>query len=72
LPTLAPNYAPHEAGYYAVVKSLGLRASSNPTIFIDSEGWPWCVPSAVGKSPMELEEILADIKRRMNILPRGD
>lgn len=68
----SPNYAPHETAYYAVIKSLGLRPSANSTIYLDSEGWAWCVPSAVGKSPEELEEILADIKRRMNILPRGD
>jgi hypothetical protein len=56
--------------YYSAIKKLGLRPSNVPTVFIDSEGMTWNVPSPEGRTPEQVAEILAKIKERLGITQR--
>jgi hypothetical protein len=57
--------------YYAAIKKLGLTPSKVPTVFLDSEGMTYSVPSPEGRTPEQIAEILAKIKERLGIFPRG-
>jgi len=59
--------------YYAEVKKLGLTPSKNVlTVFLDSEGMTYNVPSPHDKTPEQREEIIAKLKGLLGVTPKGD
>jgi hypothetical protein len=60
-------------GYYAEVKKLGLTPSTNvPTVFLDSEGMTYNVPSPSDKTSEQREEMIAKLKERLGVTPRQE